>query len=128
MYNRNNIKTAFMYLPSIASAGSLIAPIFMAPAACQVTGIRVVTAGATLSTNWNLNVYKNASNASSRIATTGSLATIGSFTGTDLSTSVVTTSLAKLAANDVVLFELTSGGGTTTGASLEIDYVYGYTT
>ena len=128
MYNRNNVKTATMYIPSIASAGSLIAPIFMAPAGAQVVGMRAITAGATLSTNWNVNVYKNASHASSRIATTGSLATLASFTGTDLSTHVVTSSLAKLAANDVVLFEWTSGGGTTTGARLEVDYVFGYTT
>lgn len=128
MYNRNNVKSASAYVPSIASAGSLIAPLFMAAAPCQIVGLRLVTGAATLSTNASLNLYKNASNAGSYIATTGSLATIGSFTGTNLGATVVTTALSKLAAGDIVLYEFTSQGGTTTNYRLVIDYVFGYTT
>lgn len=127
MFNRNNVKTVNAYIPSIASAGSLIGGIFMAPAACEVVGLKVITGGATLSTNWNINIYKNASNASSRIGTTGSLATLGSYTGTNLGTYLNgTNALQKLAAGDIVLFEWTSGGGTTTNSVLELEYVYGY--
>lgn len=127
MYNRNNVKTVNAYIPSIASGGSLIGGIFMAPAACEVVGLKVVTGGATLSTNWSLNLYKNASNSGSRIGTTGSLGTLGSHTGTNLGTYLNgTNALQKLAAGDIVLFEWTSQGGTTTNSVIELEYVYGY--
>jgi len=126
-YNRNNVKSVTAYIPSIASDGSVIAGMLYAPAPAEVVGVHVVTGGATVSTNWNLNIYKNASNTGSRIATTGSLAAIASYTGTDLTTSLTTTTaLKKLAAGDVVLLELTSHGGTTTNSIVQLDYIFGY--
>lgn len=126
MFNRNNVKTAAAYVPSVASDASVINPIFMAPAACELTAIRVITGGATLSTNWNLNVYKNASDAGSYLSTTGSMAAVSSFVGSTM-TLVSTVALRRLAAGNIILFELTAHGGTTTNSRIEVDYIYGYT-
>lgn len=127
MFNRNNVKTVNAYIPSIASGGSLIGGILMVPAAAEVVGLRLITGGATLSTNWSINLYKNASNTGSRIGTSGSLGTLASYTGTNLGTYLNgTNALQKLAANDIVLFELVSQGGTTTNSVLMLEYVYGY--
>ena len=128
MYNRNNVKTASAYVPSVASDASVINPCFMAPAPCEITGIRFITGGATLSTDWNLNVYKNASDSASRLSTSlaASQAASSSFVGMAL-TVVSTVALRRMATGDEIFYELTLHGGTSTNSRIEIDYIYGYT-
>lgn len=129
MFVRNNVKSAIVYVPAIASAGSVIAGVFMAGSACEVTGLRFIQGGGgTLTSGWSLNVYKNASNTGSRIATTGALAATVANTGYDKTSSLTTTaSLKKLAAGDIVLYELvTVDADTATGSKVILEYVYGY--
>ena len=116
--------SAHIYLASIASDASSIQPILMASAAAEVVGLAVVTGNATLSTNWNVNVYKNASNTGSRIHTTGSLAALASVTGTRFTPNGTAPNL-RLASGDVVITEVTLHGGTSTGAIVQLEYVYG---
>lgn len=129
MFNRNNVKSAQVYVPSIASAGSVIAGVFMAPATCEITGLRFIQGGGgTITSGWQLNVYKNASNAGSRIATTGSTAVTVANTGYDKTSALTSTaSLKKLAAGDIVLYELVVvDAEVTVGSKVILEYVYGY--
>ena len=128
MFPRNNVKTVSVYAPSIASAGSVMAGVFMAPAVCEIVGLHAMMAAGTLTSGWSLNIYKNASATDSRIATTGSLAATTAYLGTNLGTYLTTTkTLLKLAAGDIVLYELTVvDADTTIGTRVSFDYIYGY--
>ena len=128
MYNRNNVKTAFTYVPSVASDASVINPCFYAPAPLELTAIRFITGNATISTDWSLNVYKNVSNTDSRLSTSlaASQAAIASLTGTSLAL-ITTVSLRRFATGNTIFFELIAHGGTTTNSRIEVDYVFGYT-
>ena len=129
MFNRNNVKTAQVYVPSVVSASSVIAGVFMAPSACEVTGLRFIQGGGgTITSGWSLNVYKNASNTGSRIATTGAQAVTVANTGYNLTSSLSSTaSLKKLAAGDIVLYELVVvDAEVTLGSKVLLEYVYGY--
>jgi hypothetical protein len=54
------------------------------------------------------------------------MAALSSFTGSTM-TLTSTVALKRLAANGVLLYELTSHGGTSTNYRIEVDYIHGYT-
>lgn len=134
MFNRLNVKTLRTQMASIATNASAIQPVFAAPAAGEITALRFIAstsqpAATTTASGLTITVYKNASNAASVMATFNT-------SGTGLATNAVgtgvlstTTALRKFAAGDVILIEETGGVamGSTLGAYVNVDYVYGYT-
>jgi len=122
------VKSIDKYFPAIASAGSVIAPVFYTPSAAEVLGGKLTMGAGTLTSGWSLNIYKNASHANSRIGTTGVQGATTAYTATDLGTYLTTTvALKKLAAGNTVLCELViADADTVTGTVLQLDYLYGY--
>lgn len=133
MFNRLNVKTLTAQMASIATNASAIQPIFRAPAAMEVVGLRFIAstsqpAATTTASGLTITVYKNASNAGSIVGTFNT-------SGTGLATNAgaagslsATTSLKKFAAGDVLLIEETGGVamGSTLGAFVNVDFIYGY--
>lgn len=108
----------------MASGGtSSLLPIFVAATSGEVVGARFISS-ASLSTNWSLAIYKSASAAGSRVATTGSQAALAVNTVSTISLNGAAANL-RFVANDIYILEVINQGGTTTGAQLFLDIVYG---
>ena len=111
-------------LTSVASgATSSLLPIFVAATSGELVGARFVTS-ASLSTNWSLNIYKTSSAAGSRAATTGSQAVLAAGAAVTISLNGAAANL-RFVASDIYILELVNQGGTTTGAQLFLDTIYG---
>lgn len=121
---------------SVATNGSSNLGAFCAPVACEIVGARLVnasgaavTSGTTTGSAVTITVYKNGSNASSKIASfNGSGTTVATNTSQSL-TMTTTTSLKRLAAGDIVTVEYLGGAAnnaSNANAYVSIEYVTGY--
>ena len=133
MFPRNNVKTCVEALPAVATDASALLNLMSVPSAAQVVGAKFVAsasqpAATAASEGLNIVVYKNASSTSSVVASFNTSGT-GVTANNDQAIGVTTTSsLRKFTVGDVLFAEITGGAamGSTVGALIEIEYIYGY--
>lgn len=132
MFNRMHVKSIATPMASIATNASAIQPIFRFPAAGEVVGLRFTAstsqpAATTTASGLTVTLYKNASNAGSIVGTFNTSGT-GLATNAGAAGVLTTATLKKFAANDLLLIEETGGAamGSTLGAFVNVDYIYGY--